>query len=129
MERCKICGKYIYQCERCGGTGQQQAGEYWTGGAYVAQPAGPCRDCEGQGRYIHGEEYHRLRDKVRVGIHHHYDQLLPHEKNFVDQTFRLIYAHQANVRKDQGAFAPPLASDDRAERAVDAVAKWVIESR
>ncbi len=37
-----------YQCERCGGTGQQGAG-LWTGSAYASK-AGTCDFCAGTGR-------------------------------------------------------------------------------
>ncbi len=37
-----------YQCERCGGTGQQGAG-LWTGNAYASK-AGTCDFCAGTGR-------------------------------------------------------------------------------
>lgn len=36
-----------FQCERCGGTGQQEAG-LWTGTAY-ASVAGLCDACNGEG--------------------------------------------------------------------------------
>lgn len=37
-----------YLCERCGGTGQQEAG-CWDGKSYSA-PAGTCDDCKGSGK-------------------------------------------------------------------------------
>lgn len=56
-------------------------------------------------------------------LHHHYDQLTDQERGFVDRvcgrdTFKL--ALEFNI---------VLRGDDTAERAVDAVARWVIESR
>ena len=36
-----------FLCERCGGTGRQEAG-MWDGNAYAA-PAGVCDDCGGEG--------------------------------------------------------------------------------
>jgi hypothetical protein len=41
-------GRESLQCERCGGTGQQEAG-LWDGEAYAA-PAGVCDHCGGAGR-------------------------------------------------------------------------------
>lgn len=41
MSRCR------YLCERCGGTGVQEAG-CWDGKAYSA-PAGVCTSCDGEG--------------------------------------------------------------------------------
>ncbi len=57
-------------------------------------------------------------------IHANYSQLLDHEREFVDHVFnhREIYA-TANL------YNVPLAGDDRIERAVDALARAVIESR
>lgn len=42
----ECCGRYL--CERCGGTGRQEAG-CWDGKAYAA-PAGTCDSCGGEGR-------------------------------------------------------------------------------
>jgi len=61
-------------------------------------------------------------------LHENYDQLTPGERYFVDEASSKICA----FRKDELALGhnpPALAGDDRAERAVDAIAKWVIESR
>ena len=52
---CPICGKHVYQCERCGGTGSQQEGNYWNGKEYAFGPKGKCNDCGGEGKYIHSK--------------------------------------------------------------------------
>ena len=60
---------------------------------------------------------------MRLSIHHYYDQLNEQELAFVDLVFgHVIYetAHKYGVA---------LAGDDRVERAVDAFARAVIESR
>ena len=60
---------------------------------------------------------------MRPSIHHYYDQLNAQEIKFVDLVFeRVIY--EANYKH-----GVPLAGDDRVERAVDALARAVIESR
>jgi hypothetical protein len=56
------------------------------------------------------------------GIHHHYDQLTPREKIAVDCAFG---AALGVLRAERVLFA----GDDRAERAIDALARMVIESR
>ena len=55
-------------------------------------------------------------------LHEHYDQLTANEKRFVDHQVKetMAVAKHADV---------PLAGDDRCERAADALARWVIESR
>lgn len=60
---------------------------------------------------------------MRQSIHHHYDQLTPKERAFVDVTFDRALYQNAQV------YEVPLAGDDRVERAVDALARAVIESR
>jgi hypothetical protein len=61
---------------------------------------------------------------MRQPVHHHYEQLTDKERQFVDNVFdgRHLY-QQARF------FDVPLAGDDRVERAVDALARAVIESR
>jgi hypothetical protein len=61
---------------------------------------------------------------MRQTPHHHYDQLTDWERQFVDKVFdgKNLYA-MAN------AMGIPVAGDDRMERAVDALARCVIESR
>lgn len=57
-----------------------------------------------------------------MSIHKDYNKLTPTEKAVVDDTFRAVYT----IAKDHGV---PLAGDDRVERAVEALATAVIESR
>ena len=59
---------------------------------------------------------------MRQGIHHHYEQLNNEETDFVDWVFADVHdkAREAGV---------PLAENDILERAVDALARAVIESR
>lgn len=59
---------------------------------------------------------------MRQSIHHHYNQLTKAEANYVDEFFREAYpfAKQLSIA---------IAGDDRMERAVDAFARMVIESR
>lgn len=59
---------------------------------------------------------------MRQSIHHNYSQLTEAETAFVDEIFREVHT----VASLQGI---PLAGDDRVERAVDALARAVIESR
>jgi hypothetical protein len=60
---------------------------------------------------------------MRQAIHHHYDQLTTNERNFIDAVFdKGFYELAADL-------CVPLAGDDRVERAVDALARAVIESR
>jgi hypothetical protein len=59
---------------------------------------------------------------MQQGIHHHYERLTGQETEFVDAVFSDIY-------QTARQYAVPLAGDDRLERAVDALARAVIESR
>jgi hypothetical protein len=59
---------------------------------------------------------------MRQAIHHHYDQLTVKERRFVDDAMNEVFS----VAKQRFV---PLAGDDRAERAADALARAVIESR
>jgi hypothetical protein len=61
-------------------------------------------------------------------LHEHYSQLTPPETKFVDQLIRHAFA-EAKALREAGDYGPPLIGDDRCEEAVDALAKWVIESR
>ena len=63
---------------------------------------------------------------MRQPIHHSYDQLTEHERNWVDDVFAEIMAMDVGTR--EGA-RPPLTGNDVIERAVDALARAVIESR
>ncbi len=59
-----------------------------------------------------------------TSIHKHYDTLLNHELAFVDHVFDANELYlQARL------YGVPLAGDDRIERAVEALARAVIESR
>ena len=60
---------------------------------------------------------------MRLSIHHYYDQLNEQELTFVDLVFEGVL-HEAAHK-----YGVPLAVDDRVERAVDALARAVIESR
>ena len=55
-------------------------------------------------------------------MHRHYDKLTAAERKLVDDVFSDAYQTARQYRI-------PLAGDDRAERAVDALARAVIESR
>lgn len=55
-------------------------------------------------------------------LHEHYDQLTPHEKCFLDTAWTML-ARAANMEHI------PLKGDDRAEVAVDAIARLIIQSR
>jgi len=57
-----------------------------------------------------------------VNLHFHYDQLNELEKLFVDCAVREIFAYAK-------AMSRRLNGDDSCERAVDALARWIIESR
>jgi hypothetical protein len=59
-----------------------------------------------------------------MSIHFHYDQLDDDEKRVVDELLRTAFTVS-------GAVLGPgkLACDVRAERAADALARWIIESR
>jgi hypothetical protein len=59
---------------------------------------------------------------MRKAIHHHYVQLTEVECRFVDTVFKDVF-------KCADDHSVPLAGDDRVERAVDALARAVIESR
>ena len=59
-----------------------------------------------------------------MNIHEHYDRLTPEEKKFVDRTFSSDW-----IGLGETVLGYKFHKDDRIERAVDAVAKWVIESR
>jgi hypothetical protein len=61
---------------------------------------------------------------MRQSIHHHYEQLTDVERLFVDTVFdgKVMYELAANA-------GIPLKGDDTVERAVDALARAVIESR
>ena len=59
-------------------------------------------------------------------IHAHYNKLTIQERSWVDDIFAEIMATPVG----QGDYTrPPLAADDRIERAVDALSRAVIESR
>jgi DNA-binding MurR/RpiR family transcriptional regulator len=58
-----------------------------------------------------------------MNIHHHYDQLTKRERDITDWFFRPDNFRQAEH------YGVPLAKDDRIERAVDALARAIIESR
>lgn len=59
---------------------------------------------------------------MRQSIHHHYERLNDEETDFVDWVFSDVHdkARKAGI---------PLKGDDTVERAVDALARAVIESR
>jgi len=57
-------------------------------------------------------------------IHHHYDQLTDKEREFVDTVFDGKHMYELADRLELR-----LANDDRIERAVDGLARAVIESR
>lgn len=59
---------------------------------------------------------------MRRDIHQHYKQLTDSERRAVDDAFRFLL-------RDLEAHGVRLVGDDRAERAIDAVARAVIESR
>ena len=61
---------------------------------------------------------------MRQAIHHHYSQLTEHEREFVDRMFD--GKHMYELANEMGII---LANDDRIERAVDALARAIIESR
>lgn len=56
-------------------------------------------------------------------IHHHYNQLTETERAFVDAIFG------NHLYSEAQSFEVPIAGDDKVERAVDAFARCVIESR
>ena len=60
---------------------------------------------------------------MRQPVHYHYEQLTTAERNFVDEVF------SRDIYDAADAFGIPLAGDDRVERAVNALARAVIESR
>jgi len=57
-----------------------------------------------------------------MNIHHHYDQLTEKERSFVDEVFSDAYPKAR-------AYGVNLTNCDDAERAVDAFARFVIQSR
>lgn len=59
---------------------------------------------------------------MRQSIHHHYERLSETELRFVDEMFREVHQMAA-------IYGVPLVGDDRVERAVDALARAVLESR
>ncbi len=61
---------------------------------------------------------------MNENLHHHYDQLDPSEREFADRVIRNAFADD-----DWDDGRPFLANDDRCERAADAIARWIIESR
>lgn len=65
-----------------------------------------------------------------MSLHYHYEQLTARERDFVDILMRRIFYDIKHMRKLRTFLPPvPLAGDDRAEMAADAIARWVIESR
>src|SRR5262245_58021985 len=61
---------------------------------------------------------------MRQSIHHHYAQLTTVETAFIDAVFE-----RSNAYAIASSMGVPLAGDDRMERAVEALARTVIESR
>lgn len=59
---------------------------------------------------------------MRRSIHHHYEQLTEYEREFVDAAF-------SDVDSVARHYRVPLLGNDILERAVDALARAVIESR
>lgn len=59
-----------------------------------------------------------------MNIHQNYEKLTVREKEWVDELFTHCFRHNGEF----GTYIP-LKTDDAAERAVEAVAKWVVESR
>jgi hypothetical protein len=57
-----------------------------------------------------------------MGLHHYYDQLTDKEREAVDQMATVCFATAR-------AYTMVLDGSDPAERAVDALSRWVIESR
>jgi hypothetical protein len=68
---------------------------------------------------------------MRTNIHEHYDQLTDDERTFVNDAMKEIFAlAKFNPHsRDVNTFSPELNGADPAERAADAIARWVIESR
>jgi len=64
---------------------------------------------------------------MRHSIHHHYDQLTDKERRFVDDVFSM--GRGAAMAELADYWGVPLKGDDTVERAVDALARAVIESR
>jgi len=63
-------------------------------------------------------------------IHEHYNQLTSLEQDMIDDMFNTLFTAFKYARKTEGININYfLNGDDRAERAIDAVAKWVLESR
>lgn len=59
-----------------------------------------------------------------ANLHHHYNQLNANEKAFVDASVNWILAQSVNSPS-----VPKLNNCDPAERAVDAFARWILESK
>lgn len=59
-------------------------------------------------------------------IHHHYNQLTAKEREAVDTCFNRQMGAIWFILDTHGI---PAIGDDRCERAVDAIARWIIESR
>lgn len=61
---------------------------------------------------------------MRQSVHHHYEQLTDAERKLVDIIFdgKVLYETAQSL-------GVPLAGDDRVERAADALARAIIESR
>lgn len=57
-------------------------------------------------------------------LHEHYRQLTDDERRFVDQGMNTLF-----LLHNEFNDLPALPGDDRAERVVDAIARWIIESR
>lgn len=58
------------------------------------------------------------------GIHKFYDQLTLDEKAFVDG-----YVNEMITYSNNSSYLTRLKGDDRCEYAVEALAKWVVQSR
>lgn len=63
---------------------------------------------------------------MRQNIHHYYEQLTNREREFVDDVFS---GFGDGIYAKAKAHDVPFAGDDRVERAVDALARAVMESR
>ena len=59
-----------------------------------------------------------------MNMHQHYEQLTAKEREFVDSFFDSRWLYELADK-----MGIPVASDDRIERAVDAFARAIIESR
>lgn len=56
-------------------------------------------------------------------MHKYYNQLTEHEKNIIDNI--LVWG----LRNTAKSYGIPLANDDRAEEFVDALSKYILDSR